>query len=244
MRKMKMFQFAAIAMLMSIIFTACNDDSDPEFEIAGDVYVVKKKMNAEVQYAPLYVVYSINGVGMSSATVTPPSGETISLAGSTGSVTYAKEPEDEDFTTEAPEEGNYLFKAVSTKEEELQLNDELELDNLAIPEFDTLYFDNSNTLKAKWFKVSGADGYYLRIRNSDGKLIYNGAWLNDDTKEFTITEGSSTSGSWGETPTDGDTYTVQLNAFTFEPNVTQSNYGYNLQEISIGEKEVTWGKED
>lgn len=238
MRKMKNYRIAGMALLMGVVFTSCLDDSDPQFDIMGDVIVTKKKVNDEVQYAPSYFVYG--NLGIKSATVTLPNdGGTVDLDGTTGSLTYSKEPAEEDYSVNIPEEGNYLFEAVSSKDEMLQVSDQLQLDDLAIPEFDSIKFISNSTLKASWNAVSGADGYYIKILDSDGKDVFISYTLENDVTEYTILE-SDASGKWQQTAATGQTYTIQINAFSYDAAATAINNGYNIQEIAIGETQLDW----
>lgn len=236
MQKMKKYRIAGMALLMIFTFTACLNDDDPQFEIVGaDVYIIKKKVNDEIKYAPTYYLYA--NQGMTSVTVTVPNGGgTIDLDGTAGGVVYGKEPADADFSTTIPEEGNYLFTAVSSKSETLTANDEFEMDDLAIPVINSLEFV-SGSLEVSWNEVSGADGYYFRILDASGDLVGSIYSIDNDVTEYTIT-GST--GEWEQTPSAGEIYTIELNAYSFDSDATQYNSGYNVQEIAIGQSQITW----
>ena len=239
MRKMKMYRIAGIALLMAVTFTACLDDSEPVFDIKGDVFVTKKKVNDEIKYAPNYYVYG--NVGMNSATVTLPNGEgTVNLDGSSGGLTYYKEPAESDFSTEMPAEGNYLFQAVSSKDESMQIGDDLQLNDLPFAELDTIVFQNSSTMQVSWNSVSGADGYFLKILDASENDVFLSVSLSGNTTDFTVVDGDETIGNWDHSITLGQTYTLQIHSFSYEANVTQSNIAYNIEEVSIEESSFTW----
>lgn len=240
MRKMrKMVQNAGIALLMTFMFTACMNDPDPVFDIMGDVYVTKKMVNNEIKYAPYYVVYG--NVGMNSATVTLPNGGgTINLDGTNGGLTYMKNAADSDYSTEMPDEGSYLFEAVSTKNETLQVSDDLQIDDLDIPEIDTIKFVNGSTMQVSWNSVAGADGYFLRIADASDKDVFESFSLDANTHNYSIMEGSESTGKWKQSISAGQTYTLQINAFRYDAGATLNNSVYNIQEVAISETPFTW----
>lgn len=183
MRKMKVYRNAAIALLMTVMFTACMNDPDPVFDIMGDVFVTKKIINDEIKYAPNYFVYS--NIGMNSAKVTLPNGGgTVDLEGTTGGLTYKKEAVDSDYSLEMPDEGNYLFEAVSTKDETLQVGDELQLYDLEIPVVDSIEFLNTSTMQVSWNSVSGADGYFLKIVDANGDDVFLSLSLDANAHDY------------------------------------------------------------
>ncbi len=59
--------------------------------------------------------------------------------------------------------------------------------------------------------------------------------------EYTISS-ASTSGSWTKAAVDGQTYTLQVNAITFDDGATSANNIYNISELSIAEKQIVWGE--
>lgn len=239
MRKMKVYRNAAIALLMTVMFTACMNDPDPVFDIMGDVFVTKKIINDEIKYAPNYFVYS--NIGMNSAKVTLPNGGgTVDLEGTTGGLTYKKEAVDSDYSLEMPDEGNYLFEAVSTKDETLQVGDELQLYDLEIPVVDSIEFLNTSTMQVSWNSVSGADGYFLKIVDANGDDVFLSLSLDANAHDYTILEGSEASGNWKQSIAIGQTYTLQINAFSYDADAYQSNSVYNIQEVAIGQTAFTW----
>jgi len=238
MRKMKMYRIAGMVLLMGVTFTSCMDNPDPQFDILGDVFVTKKMINNEVLYAPSYFVYG--NLGMISATATlPDAGGSVDLDGTTGGLTYSKEPSEADYSVNMPAEGNYLFEAVSSKDETLQASDQLQLDDLAIPEFDNIEFVSTSTLQVSWNAVSGADGYYIKIVDNDGTDVFLSYSIDKDVTEYTILESDAT-GNWDQPASSGQTYTIQITAFTYDSDATLNNSGYNIQEVAIGQSQITW----
>ena len=239
MLKKKFYKLVWIVLFIIVVLPSCLNDSDTQFDMVGDMYVIKKMINDEIQYAPTYYVFA--NLGMTSATVTLPNdGGTIDLEGTSGGLTYIIEPtEDSDFSTTAPEEGSYLFEATSTKGETLTMSDEFQLDNLSIPEFDNINFSSSSILEVSWSSVSGADGYYIKILDANGDDVYTSYTIDSSTNEYTISEEENT-GSWELSPSTGETYTIQINVFSYDSDATTSNSGYNVEELAIGESQITW----
>jgi len=239
MQKKKIYRIAGIALFMVVTFTACMKDTNPQFDIMGDVFVTKKMINDETQYAPSYFVYG--NLGMTSATVTLPNGGgTVDLDGTSGSLTYQKVPAELDYSTEMPDEGDYFFEAVSTKNETLQVSDELQLDDLAIPAIDSIVFITTSTVQVYWNSVSGADGYFLKITDAGGEDVFLSYSLDANTTSYTIMDGSESTGNWKKTIEMGQMYTIQINAFSYDADANQNNNVYNIQEVAIGQSQLTW----
>jgi hypothetical protein len=58
--------------------------------------------------------------------------------------------------------------------------------------------------------------------------------------KYTIT-GTSNSGFWNTPAVNGESYLLQVNAFSYDAEANQTNYIYNVSEISIGESQIEWG---
>lgn len=238
MQKMKNYRNAVIFVLMALTFASCFKQTDPKFEITGDIFVTKKLVNDVVQYAPSYFVYGT--AGMTSATVTLPNGgATLNLDGTYGGITYSKEATISDFSENTPEEGSYLFEAVSTRNETLQTSDQFQLGNLDIPVIDSVKFMSDGILRIGWNKATGADGYYIRILDAEGNIIFISYGVNNQTTYYDIDESGNT-GKWEQNVSSGETCTAELNAFSYDSDATQSNGGYNIQEVAVRQTQLTW----
>lgn len=52
------------------------------------------------------------------------------------------------------------------------------------------------------------------------------------------------SGNWDGIAYLGEDYTLQVQAFSVESTATEDNGLYNINEVAIAEKTVTWGPQD
>ena len=121
------------------------------------------------------------------------------------------------------------------------LPDMLSYDGLAIPQFTKINFSGTPlTLETEWEAVPEADGYFIKMYNTSGKLIFSGYSVDSNILKYTIT-GSTNSGYWSETAVEGQTYLLQINAYTNDAEANSSNAAYNVQEISVGESQIKWG---
>jgi hypothetical protein len=122
----------------------------------------------------------------------------------------------------------------------LQVSDILSYEGLEIPEFTKITFSTLLILELEWNDVSGADGYVVKMFDTNGKLVFNGYGVQGDVNKYTITS-SSNSGFWNTPAVEGQSYLLQLSAFSYDADANASNAAYNISEISIGEKQITWG---
>ena len=236
--KLKTFRNIGFALFIAFTFNACLDDSEPDFEMVGDVYVIKKIVDNEIKYAPAYFAYG--NVGMSSASVAlPDGGGSLQLNGVSKSVTYYKEPTESDFSSTYPAEGTYVFNATSYKDVEYESSDILESDDLEIPQIDSVGFTaGDQALYIGWDEVSGAEGYFIKLLDSNGVTIFNSYSIASGETDYIIIPGAS--GQWDDSPETNEVYTILLHTYTFDADANQTNNAYNIQDVSIGESEVTW----
>ena len=203
--------------------------------------LLKKYIDGTAKYATAFFVYG--NKSMSSATVTPPSGagSETELATTTESVyVRGKEPADSEYSTEWPAVGSYLFEAVSQDGETIQDSDDLELDDLPIPHLDSIKFvSGENFLDLEWNTIEGAEAYVIKLRDSSNKVVFNSITLDPSSTQLRIRKNE---GNWKEQVYSGETYSVQLLAFSFDSEATNADYAFNIKEIAIGESEITWGE--
>ncbi len=194
-----------------------------------------------VKSAPAYYAYA--NQPMSSVTVTiPNNGGNVELESSPGSMNnMAKEPKDSDFKTTAPIKGSYAFTIKGMNGETLQVPDVVNYENLSIPQFTKIKFSGTPfILELEWNIITNADGYFVKMFDLDGKLIFSGYNIKPDANKYVITSSSS-SGYWSKAAVDGEEYLLQLNAFINDSEATLSNYIYNISEISLSETQIKWG---
>lgn len=228
-----------LVLLVGTAMVSCNDFEE-ELDVLTDVYVINKKFDIEVKSAVAYYAYA--NQNMMSATVTiPNNGGVVELESYPASIyTLAKEPKDSDYKTTAPAEGSYVFTMKGVNGETLQVPDILSYDGLDIPQFTKIKFSGTPfILELEWNDITEADGYVVKMFDTDGKLIFNGYSVGSDINKYIIT-GSSSSGYWSEAAVEGESYRLQLNAFTYDSEANTSNYIYNISEISLGETQITW----
>ncbi len=229
----------ALVLMAAFSAVSCNE-SEETLEVLTDVYVINKKFGAEVKSANTYFAYASQS--MLKATVSiPNNGGVMELESYSGATfTMAKEPSDADYKTTAPVEGSYVFTIQGYNGEMLQVSDILSYEGLEIPEFTKITFSTLLILELEWNDVSGADGYVVKMFDTNGKLVFNGYGVQGDVNKYTITS-SSNSGFWNTPAVEGQSYLLQLSAFSYDADANASNAAYNISEISIGEKQITWG---
>jgi len=240
MRTNTILKNALLILLTGTAIISCNDQ-EPELEVLADVYVINKKFDSEVRSAIAYYAYA--NQALSEATVTLPiDGGIVELENNPGSVyTFDKVPENSDYKTIAPVEGSYIFNIKGGKGETLQATDILNYDGMDIPEFTSITFSGTPlTLELEWNDITGADGYVVKMFDLNGKLIFNGYSVGENVNKYTITS-SSYSGYWSETVVDGESYLLQLNAFSYDSNSNNSYSDYEIKEVSISETQIEWG---
>jgi hypothetical protein len=221
-------------------FVSC-DNFEEELEVLTDVYAINKKLNNEVKTATAYYAYANQSLLGTSVTI-PNNGGVVTLEGFSSSIyTLAREPKDSDYKTTTPAEGSYVFNIQGGKGETLQVPDILNYDGLDLPEFTKTKFSGTPfILELEWIDIAEADGYVVKMFDLDGKLIFNGYSVGQDVNKYTVT-GTSNSGYWTKSAVDGESYLLQLSAFSYDAEANVSNYVYNISEISLGEVQIKWG---
>jgi hypothetical protein len=240
MKTTRFYKNAVLLLSLGLSFGSCLNDKDDEFDVMADVVTLKKMIDDEVKYAPAYYAYGNQSI--TSGTVTLPDGETVQLESlSASTYTFLIEPDDEDFTTTPPAEGNYLFEVTSTNGEVLESSDNQEFDDLGFAVVDSVGFDENETyLYLTWDEVTGADYYVVRLLDSSENIIFNGYSVEGDETEYYISSYYTTTGTWTVTPTDGATYILRIQTAKYDSDATEDNNIYNIQEFSVSDTEITW----
>jgi hypothetical protein len=240
MKTKRLLKNSIFLVFAGIAAVSCNDVEE-KLEVLTDVYVINKKFDGEVKSAAAYFAYANKSL-MSATVAIPNNGGNVELKTQAGSnFNLGKEPENSDFTATAPVEGNYSFTVKDMDGETLVVKDSLSYDGLAVPHFTKITFDDSPiTLETEWNAVPQTDGYFIKMYNTSGKLIFSGYNVASSVLKYTITS-SANSGYWSEAAVEGQTYLLQINAYTNDADANNSNAAYNVQEISVGESQITWG---
>ena len=240
MKTKKVMNRLLLILITGFTFVSCNNKEDV-LDIVSDVYAINKMFGDETRSALAFYTYGDQSIV--SATVTlPNNGGNVELKDFPGSLyTMAKEPEVSDYKTVAPVEGIYTFTVKGGNGESIQQTDSLNFINLAIPHFTKTNFTGLPVyLETQWNLVPGADGYIVNMYDLTDKLIFSSFTVGKDINQYIIT-GSPSSGYWTEVATENQHYILRINAIVYDSDANSSNYIYNVSEISIGEKQITWG---
>jgi len=239
MKAKKILNVTVLALLTGAAVVSCNE-SEEQLDVLTDVYVVNKKFGTEVKSANTYFAFASQS--MLKATVSiPDNAGVVELESYSGATfTMAKEPNNTDYKTTAPVEGTYVFTVQGYNGEMLQVPDILSYEGLEIPEFTKTTFSTPLILELEWKDVTGADGYVVKMFDTSGKLVFNGYGVKGDVNKYSVTS-SSNSGYWSTTAVDGQSYLLQLSAFSYDADANASNATYNISEISLGETQIKWG---
>lgn len=226
---------------LPFLFLGCNKDTESKFEVNSDAYIIRKKSDGEVKAATAFFVYANQSI--SKATVTPPTGqgEPFNLSRSEESgFTFQKVPSGADFETETPAPGLYVFDVESSDGVIVQQMDELEIFNLQVPVINSTAFEPTNmSLTVKWDTVANADGYVVKILSNGEKALFTSFTVSPKTSELSI---NSANGHWSTPVYSGDKVKLNVQAFVFDSNATLDDNIYNIGEIAVAEKEITWGQ--
>lgn len=222
---------------MGIIFSCNDDDNVVPFDVIGDVFVTKRLIDDEAQFAYSYYAYGNQALTM--AQVTTPGGTEIQLnsTDNTG-YTFGKAASDADFSFNAPVEGNYTFDVIHESIQH-QAIDLLIFQDIDFTAISTASLENE-ILVVEWDENPDAEVYMLRLINQQGDVIFNSPTLPSQAIRYEIDKNTG-SGNWLDGyPNNGDTYTLELHAYIFDAEAVDADYTFNIQEVSITEQEVTW----
>lgn len=238
-----MIKFQKIAKLLTLFLAAgilfsCDDDPTVvPFDVIGDVFVTKRMIDEEAQFANSY--YAYGNQAMTMAQVTTPDGTEIELNSvNADGYTFGKTASDTDFTFDAPEEGNYAFDVIHEAIQH-QAVDLLVFNDLDFTVISLAAMENS-MLVVEWEENPDAEVYMLRLMSQEGEVVFNSPTLPSQTIRYEI-DTNTGSGNWADGyPNNGDIYTLELHAFIFDEEATEADYTFNIQEVSISDEEVTW----
>ncbi len=239
MKRLNFIRNGLLILALLIAFTACNKEED-EFSVNCDVIFIKKKVNEEIVFGAAYFVYSNKSL-VSAAVTDPNGGGPINLETFEDySYTFLYEPVEEDFSTNFVIPGSYSFDISNTEGETIEATDEQEYSNVGFAEIDSLNFDVNNAgLYIGWNEVSGADAYNVRIYKTTGDMVFSGNLTNANTPEYFVSDFYTT-GTWSEEPVKGQNYILRVQCIKYDPDATNNDYVYNVQEYSVTEQPITW----
>lgn len=237
---MKKMQKIGQLVLISLILTgivSCNKDENIEaFEVIGDAMILKRMVGDTTYYARSY--YAYGNYAMTEASVTLAEGGTVALTAADATKrTYMKEPTIDDFSTTPPVTGTFEFSVMNEGIEHTS-SDLLSFSNLDFPTITTANY-NSSTITVEWEQVTTAENYLVRMVDENYDLVFTGYLLSNTALTYQI--GAST-GTWSQTPVDGETYMIEVHAFLYDNDASTDDYFYNIDEISIASQNVVWGE--
>jgi len=226
---------------LPLLFWGCNKETQSKFDVNSDAYIIRKNIDGEVKSATTFYVYANQSI--SSATVTPPAGqgEPFHLSRSEeSSFTFQKEPSAAEFKSETAAPGLYVFDIESSEGVKVQQVDELEIFNLQVPVITSTTFEPANmALTVKWDSVANADGYVVKLLTKEERAVFTSYSVSPKTTELSI---NSANGHWSTQIYSGDKIKLNVQAFIFDSDATLVDNIYNIGEIAVAEKEITWGQ--
>ena len=216
---------------------SCDKNKNIEaFEVFGDVMIIKRMDGDQSYFARSYFVYG--NYPMSSAQVTLPEGTTLVLNSPDETLrTYLKEPAIADFGGEPPMTGQFEFTVVN-EDIEHTTTDDLTFNNLPYATITRAEY-SAGAIMVEWESVEGADNYLVRMVNDNYEEVFKGYLLAPNVNIYKI---AANNGYMPISPENGETYTVEVNAFDYEEGATQQNSDYNVNEISVATTTVVWGE--
>jgi hypothetical protein len=234
---MKNFFVKGFIPVLLAIFVSCNDD-DPSPYGYGDAYVASELSEGTEEPVVVYGLHmdasAIYGT-LSSVEVTAGS-ESYTLVKNTD--TGAFYFESDEYTTDPPAEGTYIFTYTFSSGETSTSSDVLS-DDVLLPANITSCVFSDDEIELEWDEIEDAEAVEIRLKEADGDLIFrsttnSSGYLAGDKTDYTI---SSSAGTWkdGYSMTDGDTYIVEVIGLLGDG----TNY---LQAQSTATTTIVWGE--
>jgi len=242
MKRFRVMKFSVIMLSVAALFFAgCQKEEKVDFDVSYDVIYLHKVINNDTVTGVSYYVHG--NQGMTTATVTLPNdGGTTELEPHPYSnYTFYKEPSDEDFENmDNFSGGSYIFNVVGDNGESLEVTDVQEMDNLGFAELDSTAFDEvQRYYYFDWKEVEDAQSYVALLLNSEGEVIFTGYPVDDEAPVYYLSAYYDF-GTWDSQPQKGETYTLRIQSYIYDSDATNSDYVYNIQEISMADYSLTW----
>jgi hypothetical protein len=231
---MKTLNFFALV-LIALSITSCNKDEDSG---VGDAIIISKKQGENVVYGYALYAYTFSSFQSVKAELVNSTIADVAytLKSNEGYKTnFYYETPNAEFTTTRPTASTFKFSATfengATDEFEDLLTDKV----LSVPVIEkTAYNSTDQELGVYWATIADANSYAINIFDGS-KLVFSSTELANTLNYYAI--GFSSGWTSGITPVTGKKYTVRLLSFLYEP----SGDSYNIQAVSMAEKEITWG---
>lgn len=242
MKRRKTLNFSVIVLSVAAIFFAgCQNEENDVFNVNPDVIFLHKVINNDTVTGVAY--YAHGSQGITEAVVTlPDDGGTVQLGEHPNSTyTFYLEPTDEDYSDEENfPSGNYVFNVMSADGESLEITDLQEKDNLGFAQLDSTGFDNvQKVYYFDWEEVDGAQSYVALLLNSEGEVIFTSYPIDDESPVYYLSTYYDF-GAWDSHPQKDENYTLRIQSYIYDADATNSDYVYNIQEISIADYPLVW----
>lgn len=242
MKRPEILKFSVIMLsVAAILFTGCNKEENNEFNVNTDVIFLHKIIGNDTVTGVAYYAHANQGISEAAVAI-PEGGGTIELEQHpNSSYTYYKEPTDEDYISEeSVSAGSYVFNVVSNEGESLEVSDIQEMDNLGFAQLDSTAFDETQKYYYfDWEEVEGAQSYVAILLDSEGEVIFTGYPVDNEAPVYFLSTHYDF-GTWDSQPQKGETYTLRIQSYKYDPDATNNDYVYNIQEISIADYPLVW----
>ncbi|MGD9930907.1 MAG: hypothetical protein AB7U05_12870 [Mangrovibacterium sp.] len=216
-------------------FMSC-DNEEIIAEGDGDAFIVTKVVGD----APVHglALHAMGNLPFSSVMAVDDDGTSFSLKSYSGyEYEFYFETDDDDYSDELPVVGTYEFTMNLQRGETLVSTDEL-TDDIIDPATLTKceYNATGSRIEVTWEEMDNADYFVVLMKDANNATVFISAALTGSSTGFNI---SSSTASWasGQTAEEGETYTVEVHAFMYEPTGTS----LNLQAKSIATATAVWG---
>ena len=220
-----------------ISLIACEND-EPATVAYGDAYITVKVVEQDTVYGLFLHAYS--NKNFIKVSVSPDEDTDITYELSSASAfknEFYYETDEDKYQQSIPQTGNYTFSATIEGNEPISFSDKLTDDTIDPPAIvECIYDETDKRIELEWEKDNDADIYNIRIYDEDDKMVFSSAGFEHKDERINIT--SSTQG-WlnSYTPSDGKTYTVELNAYLFE----SVRVNMDIQCKSSSTHDIVWG---
>lgn len=235
---MKALKFLTLV-LITLSITSCNKNQDEATGI-GDAIILSKKIGTSTTTVYGYSLYAYTFSSFKSVKAelvnNTISGQLYTLKSNKGYTTsFYYEAPDAEFTATRPTASTFKFSAIFENGATDEFEDEVSDKVLAVPVIEKTEYNSINQeLGVYWTLVTDANSYAINIFDGTN-LVYSSVVLANTVKYYAV--GFSNGWISGNTPITGKKYTVRLLAFLYESNFNS----YNIQAVSMAEKEITWG---
>jgi hypothetical protein len=225
-------------LVSTLALVSCIKSTPVALQGVADVIIQDMKTDAGIKYG--IVVYASANYDIASAKVTAPGtpGKIYQLTATSNKMQFVYTPQTANYTTDMPVKGDYTIEIVTAAGETLTGKDVVGDEKLTPIVIKTAAMA-SQKLKTTWDKVTGADGYVVRLYSANkAELLFSSNYLATDAVDF---EFSSSSAGWayGVSPVANTNYVVELLGVKVETGVTldQAN---NLQFVTVDSKTIKW----